>query len=66
MSCYPVRASCALLIGPEDGGVLLVDRSTHINSRVGALICPAGLALRSDCAELQVEVECDLMKRSRI
>jgi hypothetical protein len=46
--------------------VLLVDRSTHTGLGAGAPICPIGSALRSDCAEIQVEVECDLMKRSHI
>jgi hypothetical protein len=46
--------------------VLLVDRSMRTGSGAGASICPAGSALWSDRAEVQTEVECDLMKRSRI
>jgi hypothetical protein len=46
--------------------VLLVDRSMYTGLGVVAHICPAGLALRSDRAKVRVEVECDLMKRSRI
>jgi hypothetical protein len=46
--------------------VLHVDRSTHTGSRVGAPICPTGSALRSDRSEVWAEVECDLMKMSRI
>jgi hypothetical protein len=46
--------------------VLLIDHSIRTSSRAGALICPVGLALRSDCGEVRVEVVCDLMKRSRI
>jgi ferredoxin len=42
--------------------VLLVDRSTCTGSGAGALICPAGSALRLDRAE----VECDLMKMCHI
>jgi hypothetical protein len=70
MSCCPVRAYSSLLIGPEyvflGGGVLFVDRSRRTGSRAGAPICPTGLALWSDRAKVRVEVECDLMKRSRI
>jgi hypothetical protein len=43
--------------------VLLVDHSTHSISGAGALIYPAGSALR---AEVRPEVECDLMKRRNI
>jgi Fe-S-cluster-containing hydrogenase component 2 len=46
--------------------VLLIDRSTCIGSGAGALMCPAGSALRSDRAEVRAEVKCDLMKRSHI
>jgi hypothetical protein len=46
--------------------VLLVDRSTHIGSGVRASICPVGSTMLSDHAEVQAEVECNLMKRSRI
>jgi hypothetical protein len=46
--------------------VLLVDCSIRTGSRVGAPICPVGLTLRSDRAEVRAEVECDLMKRSHI
>jgi hypothetical protein len=46
--------------------VLLVNRSMSIGLGVGALICPAGLTLRLDHAEVQAEVACNLMKRSRI
>jgi hypothetical protein len=46
--------------------VLFIDRSTHTGSGARASICSAGSALRSDCAEVRAEVECDLMKRSRI
>jgi hypothetical protein len=45
---------------------LLVDRSMRTGLGAGAPICPAGWALRSDRAEVWVEVECDLMKMSRI
>jgi hypothetical protein len=60
MSCCPVRASRALVIGPEyilSNGVV---RCSSITPRA------RGSALRSDCAEVWSEVECDLMKRSRI
>jgi hypothetical protein len=46
--------------------MLLIDRSIRTDSGVGASICPTGLALRSYCAEVQAEVECDLMKKSHI
>jgi hypothetical protein len=46
--------------------VLLIDRSTRTDLGARALICLIGLALRSDRAEVQVEVECDFMKRSHI
>jgi hypothetical protein len=46
--------------------VLLVNRSTHTSSGAGAPICPTGSALRLNRAEVQAEVECDLMKRSHI
>jgi hypothetical protein len=46
--------------------VLLVDHSMHASLGAGAPICPAGLTLRSDCAEVRVEVDCDLMKMSHI
>jgi hypothetical protein len=42
--------------------VLLIDRSIHIDSGVGAPIYPVGLALRSDHAEVRAKVECDLLK----
>jgi hypothetical protein len=38
----------------------------HTGLGVGALICLAGSALRSNRAEDRVKVECDLMKKSRI
>jgi hypothetical protein len=46
--------------------VLLVYRSTRTDSGAGALICPVGSAMRSDRAEFWAEVECDLLKRTRI
>jgi hypothetical protein len=46
--------------------VLLIDRSMRTGSGVGAPICSVGWALRSDRAEVRVEVEYDLMKRSCI
>jgi hypothetical protein len=46
--------------------VLLADRSTCTGSGAGVPICSVGSALRSDSAKVRVEVECDLMKRSRI
>jgi hypothetical protein len=46
--------------------VLLVDHSTHTDFGAGASIYPTSLALRSDRAEVWPEVECDLMKMSRI
>jgi hypothetical protein len=46
--------------------VLLVDRSTCTGSGAEAPIYPIGSAIRSDHAEVRAEVECDLMKRSRI
>jgi hypothetical protein len=46
--------------------VLLIDRSMRTGLGAGASICPVGLALRLDCAEVQIKVECDLMRRSRI
>jgi hypothetical protein len=45
---------------------LLVDRSSRIGSGVGALVCSVGSALQSDRAEVRVEMECYLMKRSHI
>jgi hypothetical protein len=45
---------------------MLIDRSTRIGSGAGALICPAGSALRSDHVEVWTEVEYDLMKKSHI
>jgi hypothetical protein len=48
------------------GGALLVDHSTHTGSGVRAPICPTGSALQSDRAKVRADVECDLMKRSRI
>jgi hypothetical protein len=71
MLCCSFRASPAMLIGPEyvasdSGGVLLVHCSMRTGSRVGAPICPTGSALRSDCAEVQTEVKCDLMNMSHI
>jgi hypothetical protein len=44
--------------------VLLVDRSMRTGLGARASICPAGSATRSNRAEVRVEVECDLMKRS--
>jgi hypothetical protein len=46
--------------------VLLVDRSMHTGSGARALICSSSLALRSDRVKVRAEMECDLMKRSRI
>jgi hypothetical protein len=46
--------------------VLLVDHSTHTDFGAGASIYPTSLALWSDRAEVWPEVECDLMKMSRI
>jgi hypothetical protein len=46
--------------------VMLVDRSTHTDSGARAPICPAGSALQSNRAEVRAEVECDLMKSSRM
>jgi hypothetical protein len=46
--------------------VLLVDHSTRIDSGAGAPICLVGLAMRSNRAEVQAEVECGIMKRSCI
>jgi hypothetical protein len=43
-----------------------VNRSMRTGSGAGASICPTGSALRSDRAEVRVEVECDLMKMSCI
>jgi hypothetical protein len=41
--------------------VLLVNRSTRTSSEAGAPICPIGSTLRSDRAEVWVDVECDMM-----
>jgi hypothetical protein len=46
--------------------VLLVGRSTRTDSGVGAPICPVGSALRLDRAMVRAEVECNLMKMTRI
>jgi hypothetical protein len=46
--------------------MLFVDRSTRTVLRAGASIYPVGSILRSNRAEVRAEVECNLMKRSRI
>jgi hypothetical protein len=71
MSCFSIRASCALLIGLEyilfDVVVCCLSIAQHASVwEQELLICPAGSALQSDRAEVQVEVECNLIKRSLI
>jgi hypothetical protein len=64
---FGLVVSCWLGISFFWGGdTLLVDHSMHTGSGAWALICPAGLPLRLDCAEVLTEVEYGLMKRSRI
>jgi hypothetical protein len=71
MSCCSIQASRALLIELEYILFDVVVCCLSIAQRAPVwehelLICPVGLALQSDRAEVQVEVECDLIKRSLI
>jgi hypothetical protein len=61
MSCCPIQASCALLIGPEYILSEVVVRFLSIPQRAPVLeqeplICPTDLALRLDRAEVWAEV----------